>query len=41
MKVSTPQIFYIDTIIQIINEYIKQDNNLLNCNWAVEYIIIT
>ena len=32
MKVSTPQIFYIDNIIQIINEYIIKDNNLLNCN---------
>jgi hypothetical protein len=32
MKVLTPQIFYIDNIIQIINEYINQDNNLLNCN---------
>jgi hypothetical protein len=32
MSVSTPNIFYINDIIYKINEYIKDDNNLLNCN---------
>jgi hypothetical protein len=32
MTVSTSQIFYIDIIIQLINEYIKDDNHLFNCN---------
>ena len=32
MEVSTPRIFYIDNIIQRINEYIKPNNNLLKCN---------
>ena len=32
MSVSTPNIFYIKDIIYKINEYIKDDNNLLNCN---------
>ena len=32
MEVSTPRIFYIDNIIQIIYEYIKPNNDLLNCN---------
>jgi hypothetical protein len=32
MEVLTPKLFYIDNIIQSINEYIKDNNNLLNCN---------
>jgi len=32
MALQTPNIFYINDIIFKINEYIKDDNNLLNCN---------
>ena len=32
MALQTPNIFYINDIIYKINEYIKDDNNLLNCN---------
>lgn len=32
MAVSTPLLFYIDNIIHYINDFIKHDNNLLNCN---------
>ena len=32
MAVSTPKLLYVNDIIYSINEYIKDDNNLLNCN---------
>ena len=32
MTTSTSLVFNIDVIIHLINEFIKNDNNLLNCN---------
>lgn len=32
MLVLTPKIFYVKDIIYLINEFIKNDNNLLECN---------
>jgi len=29
---TTPQIFYIDIIIHLINDYLTYEDNLLNCN---------